>query len=86
MTDLWLNVRQAWRGFLRRPGFSITAVLTLALGMGRILESQLYQVFTIDPVSMALSGLAVGMVTLLVSLIPARQAARVDPVVAQRSE
>jgi len=79
---IWQIVRYGFMLTVTGIGFGLLA----SLGMGRILESQLYQVFTIDPVSMALSGLALGMVALLASLIPARQAARVDPVVALRSE
>ena len=35
MVDLlWQDVRFAWRGWLRRPGFAVVAVLTLGLGIG----------------------------------------------------
>jgi predicted permease len=34
MCALWQEVRFAWRGFRKRPGFSLVVVLTLALGVG----------------------------------------------------
>jgi len=32
--SLWRDVRTAWRGFVKSPGFSIVVVVTLALGIG----------------------------------------------------
>ena len=34
MTDLWNDVRHAFRGLRLRPGFALTTVLTLGLGIG----------------------------------------------------
>jgi ABC-type antimicrobial peptide transport system permease subunit len=74
-----------------RHGFMLTIIgigfgLPASLSMGRVLESQLYQVFIIDLVSMALSGLALGMVVLLASYLPERRAAANDPITALRQE
>jgi ABC-type antimicrobial peptide transport system permease subunit len=76
---------------IARQGFVLTAFGTAfgvlaSLGVGRVLESQLYQVSKVDPASMIAGSLALGLVALLASLIPAGQAARVDPVVALRNE
>jgi predicted permease len=58
----------------------------LALGAGRLLASQLYGVNPYDPVVLATVVLLLGTIALLASLIPARRAARVDPVIALRAE
>jgi predicted permease len=34
MHSLWLDVRYAWRGMRGNPGFSVLAIVTLALGIG----------------------------------------------------
>jgi putative ABC transport system permease protein len=34
MTLLWQDIRYAVRGFIRRPGFAVVAMLTLAIGIG----------------------------------------------------
>ena len=51
-----------------------------------MLASQLYGVGTIDPLSFTVTPLVLGGVALLASWIPARRAARVDPLVALRHE
>jgi putative ABC transport system permease protein len=57
-----------------------------SLALGRILASQLYKVSPADPLSMALGSLTLGFVAMVATLVPALQAARVNPVVALRDE
>jgi ABC-type antimicrobial peptide transport system permease subunit len=57
-----------------------------AFGLARLLTSLLYGVSPTDPVSYAaIAGLLVG-VAALASWLPARRAARVDPMIALKSE
>jgi putative ABC transport system permease protein len=64
-----------------------TAVgLPVALGAARLLRTQLFGVGAADPLTFALVPAVLAAVTLLACYIPARRAARVDPMVALRSE
>ena len=58
----------------------------LALAIGRIFGSLLYQVSPVDPVAFTLAPAALIATTLLACWLPARRAARVDPMVALRAE
>jgi len=57
-----------------------------ALAISRLISGLLFQVGSRDPASLLTSGVLLGGVALVASLIPAWRAARVDPVEALRSE
>lgn len=57
-----------------------------AYALSRIVESRLFGVAALDPVSHVAATLSLVAVALVATLIPARRATRVDPVTALRSE
>jgi ABC-type antimicrobial peptide transport system permease subunit len=71
---------------LRLIGWGSGIGLLAALGVSRVLSSQLFGVGAHDPLSFVLVTLLLAGVALLATLIPARSAARVDPMVALRCE
>jgi predicted permease len=71
---------------LRLIGWGAGIGLLAALGVSRVLSSQLFGVGARDPLTFVLVTLLLAGVALLATLIPARSAARVDPMVALRCE
>ena len=77
--------------FVIRDGLRLTAAglgigLVLAALFSRVLASQLYGIGTLDPVAYVTVVLVFALVALAASYLPARRAARVDPMVALRTE
>jgi len=74
-----------------RQGLVLAAVgvaigLALALGLTRLMSTQLYGVSPVDPVTFAVVAIGLLGVALLASYLPARRAAGVDPMNALRVE
>jgi ABC-type antimicrobial peptide transport system permease subunit len=67
-------------------GVGLTVGLAAALGVTRLMEAMLFGVSSTDPLTFVLVPLALGGVALLASWLPARRAARTDPVEALRAE
>ena len=57
-----------------------------SLALGRVLASQLDRVGAFDPVVLALTVVGLGGAALVASWLPARRAARIDPLEALRKE
>ena len=74
------------RDGLRLTGWGVGLGLVGAWGMSRALESILYGVSTTDPVTFVGTALLLTLVATVATWLPARRAARVDPVVALRAE
>jgi putative ABC transport system permease protein len=64
----------------------IAAGILLALGVTRVMTALLYGVQPTDPLTLFLVSLLLGAVAFIASYLPARRAARVDPLVALRYE
>jgi ABC-type antimicrobial peptide transport system permease subunit len=79
---LWLVCGRSLRLILWGTGVGLAAALIVS----RVLASMHYGVGSRDPLSFAVVTLVLIAVALLATLIPARSAARVDPMVALRCE
>jgi predicted permease len=79
---LWLVCERSLRLILWGTGVGLVAALTGS----RVLGSLLYEVGSRDPLSFVAVTLVLIAVALMATLIPARSAARVDPMVALRCE
>jgi hypothetical protein len=78
-------------GMVLREGMVLTMVglivgLLLGLAAARLIGSLLYGVRPVDPISIAVTIVLLGAAALLAGYLPARRAARVDPMVALRCE
>jgi predicted permease len=79
-------VRGVIRGALKLAALGIALGLGAAFGVTRFLGSFLYGVSPMDPPTLAGVAALLLVVTVLASYVPARRAARVEPVLALRSD
>jgi ABC-type antimicrobial peptide transport system permease subunit len=61
-------------------GIGTAAGLGGAWGLGRALESQLYEIRPLDPAVLGAVVLLLGLVALVACVVPASRASRLDPV------
>ena len=78
----WLSLRRS----LRYLAIGLPVGILGALGVGQLLQSILVQISSTDPLTPAGIVLLLAVVSLVACLIPARRAARLDPMVALRVE
>jgi len=60
--------------------------LILAAGVARLLSNMLYEVSALDPLAFTAAPLVLALVSLVATYLPARRAARVEPIAALRCE
>jgi putative ABC transport system permease protein len=71
---------------LRLAGTGVVIGIVAAILLGRFIESQLFEVRSFDPLTIAATACALMTAAVLASWLPARRATRADPTVALRYE
>ena len=79
---IWLVMREV----LMLLAIGLAIGVPAALSLGSLVASQLYGIKPSDPLTAAASVVALALVATVAGLIPARQASRIDPIVALRYE
>ena len=79
-------VRMVLHGAFSQIGIGLALGIPAAIGAGKLMTDQLFGVKPWDPVMLTLATVLLAVAALLASLIPARRAASVEPMVALRSE
>jgi putative ABC transport system permease protein len=84
--DRWRVVRMVLRGAFSQVGIGLALGIPAAIGAGWLMKDQLFGVKPWDPVMLVFATLLLALAAVLASVIPARRAAGVEPMVALRNE
>jgi putative ABC transport system permease protein len=84
--DRWRVVRMVLRRAFSQVGIGLALGIPAAIGAGRLMKDQLFGVKPWDPVMLVFATLLLALAAVLASVIPARRAAGVEPMVALRNE
>jgi predicted permease len=79
-------LRLVLREVLLLTAIGVACGIPLALALGRLVENQLFAVKGTDPAVMAAAAAIIATISILAGYLPARRAARIDPVNALRYE
>jgi predicted permease len=79
-------VRMILRATFKQIGIGLAIGIPLAVVAGKLMSDQLFNVKPWDPLMLSMATLLLAFAALLASVIPARRAAGVEPMVALRSE
>jgi putative ABC transport system permease protein len=79
-------VKMVLRGAFSQVGIGLMLGIPAAIGAGKLMTGQLFGVKPWDPVMLTVATVLLALAALLASLIPARRAAGVQPMVALRNE
>jgi ABC-type antimicrobial peptide transport system permease subunit len=78
-------IKMVLRSAFFQIGIGLALGIPAAVGAGKLMNDQLFGVKFWDPIMLALAALMLGLAALLASVIPARRAAAVEPMVALRN-
>ena len=79
-------VKMVLRSAFSQVGIGLALGIPAAIGAGKLMTDQLFGVKPWDPVMLSVATLLLALAALLASVIPARRAAGVEPMVALRNE
>jgi putative ABC transport system permease protein len=79
-------VKMVLRGAFSQVGIGLALGIPLAIGAGKLITDQLFNVKPWDPIMLTIAMLLLGLAALIATVIPARRAAGVEPMVALRNE
>lgn len=84
--DRWNIVKLILRGAFSQVGVGLLFGIPAALGAGKLVADQLFQIEPMNPLMILLATILLGAAALFASVIPAQRAASIEPVRALRSE